>query len=403
LVVNFSMSQSPATSPKRLAILGSTGSIGLSALQVVEANPGLFKVVSLAAARSVESLADQVQRLKPALAAVLDAPAAAALKALLPAGTPTRVVHGSQGYLEAAVGCGPDLVLSAMVGAAGLVPTFAAVAAGINVALANKETLVAAGELVMAEARKTGAAILPVDSEHSAIFQALMGNDPARVRRLLLTASGGPFRHKSAAELKRVTREQALNHPNWSMGPKITIDSATLMNKGLEVIEARWLFDQPLEKIEVVIHPQSLIHSLVEYVDGSVVAQLGLPDMRLPIAFALAYPERRDWSLPPLDLTKSGPLTFEPPDLGRFPALGLAYAAGRAGGAAPAVLGAANEVAVEAFLAGRLDFPGITACVAAVLDSFDGRPAASVAAVLEADRWARQQARSWVGERGTTL
>jgi 1-deoxy-D-xylulose-5-phosphate reductoisomerase len=393
------MNQPSPAKPKRLALLGSTGSIGLSALKVVEAAPELFRVVSLAAARSVDALAGQIARHRPEVAAVLDAAAAQALKALLPAGSPTRVVHGPQGYIEAAVGCGPDMVLSAMVGAAGLVPTFAAVAAGVDVALANKETLVAAGELVMAEARKTGAAILPVDSEHSAIFQALMGNDPARVRRLLLTASGGPFRGKSAAELKRVTREQALNHPNWSMGPKITIDSATLMNKGLEVIEARWLFSQPLDKIEVVIHPQSVVHSLVEYVDGSVVAQLGMPDMRLPIAFALAYPERRDWSLPALDLTKSGPLTFEPPDLTRFPALGLAYAAGRAGGAVPAALGAANEVAVESFLAGRLDFMGITACVSAVLESFDGRPASSVAAVLEADRWARQQARAWVRER----
>jgi 1-deoxy-D-xylulose-5-phosphate reductoisomerase len=347
----------------------------------------------------VEALAGQIARHRPEVAAVFDHAAAKALKALLPADSSTRVVHGPQGYLEAAVGCGPKMVLSAMVGAAGLVPTFAAVAGGVDVALANKETLVAAGHLVMAEAKRTGAAILPVDSEHSAIFQALMGNDPARVRRLLLTASGGPFRGKSAEEIKLVTREQALNHPNWSMGPKITIDSATLMNKGLEVIEAHWLFDQPLKKVEVVIHPQSVVHSLVEYVDGSIVAQLGVPDMRLPIAFALAYPERRDWSLPALDLTKSEPLTFEPPDLTRFPALGLAYAAARAGGATPAVLGAANEVAVEFFLAGRLDFPGITTCVRAVLEGFDNRPAGSVAAVLEADRWARQQARAWVRER----
>ncbi len=394
------MSQYTQSQPKRLAILGSTGSIGLSALKVIETAPESFRVVSLAAARSVRVLAEQARRHRPEVIAVLDARAAEELKALVPPDLAGRVAHGPQGYLEAAVGFGPDLVLSAMVGAAGLVPTFAAVAAGLDVALANKETLVAAGHLVMAEAKKTGAAILPVDSEHSAIFQALMGNDPAGVRRLLLTASGGPFRSASPAELKRVTPEQALNHPNWSMGPKITIDSATLMNKGLEVIEARWLFDQPLEKIQVVIHPQSVVHSLVEYVDGSMVAQLGVPDMRLPIAFALAYPERRYWNLPPLDLTKTGPLTFEPPDMERFPALRLAYQAGQAGGAAPAVLGGANEVAVESFLAGGLDFPGITACAASVLEAFPGRPADSVAAVLEADRWARAQARAWVAGRG---
>ncbi|MBI5523997.1 MAG: 1-deoxy-D-xylulose-5-phosphate reductoisomerase [Desulfarculus sp.] len=384
---------------RRLAILGCTGSIGQNALEVVRAYPGRFQVVSLAAARSVKKLAQQAIEFKPQVLTVIDQAAAAALKDLLPPGLAARVTHGPQGYLEAAVGAGAQVVLSAMVGSAGLLPTFAAVQAGLTVALANKETLVAGGEPVMAAARAKGAVILPVDSEHSAIFQALMGNDPGRVRCLWLTASGGPFRDYSAPELSRVTPAQALNHPNWSMGPKITVDSATLMNKGLEAIEARWLFDQPLDNIKVVIHPQSVVHSLVEYVDGSVLAQLGLPDMRLPIAFALAYPERLASALPALPVTSMGPLTFREPDLERFPALGLAYQAGRAGGTCPAVLNGANEVAVAAFLRGALSFTGIAQCVAAVLERHQAGAADSVAAVLEADRWAREAARAWLAAR----
>ncbi len=384
---------------KRLAILGSTGSIGRSALEVLAEHPGRFQVVSLAAARSVETLAAQARALRPEVIAVLDAAAAARLAALLPDELARRVVHGPQGYLEAAVGCGPDLLLSAMVGAAGLMPTYAAVQAGVDVALANKETLVAGGEPVTAAAQKSGAAILPVDSEHSAIFQALLGNDPAGVAALWLTASGGPFRAYRPQDLAAVTPAQALNHPNWAMGPKITIDSATLMNKGLEVIEARWLFGQPLERIKVVIHPQSVVHSMVEYVDGSVIAQMGMPDMKLPILVALCHPQRLATTWPRLDITRMGPLTFSPPDLERFPALALALAAGRTGGTAPATLNAANEVAVEAFLAGRLDFPGIPACVEAVLSTQASAPAGSVAAVLEADRQARSAARAWLAAR----
>jgi len=385
---------------KRLAILGSTGSIGLSALEVVEARPRNFQVVSLAAARSVKTLALQARRHRPRVLAVIDQEAAAQLKALLPDDLANRVTHGPQGYLAAALEAGADLVLSAMVGAAGLPSTFAAVQAGIDVALANKETLVAGGEPVTAAAAASGARILPVDSEHSALFQALEGNQRSQVRNLWLTASGGPFRRLPAAELARVTPEQALDHPNWSMGPKITVDSATLMNKGLEVIEARWLFATPLERVKVVIHPQSLVHSLVEYIDGSILAQLGPPDMKLPIAYALTYPERLDWDWPRLDIRALGSLTFEEPDLERFPALALAYAAGRQGGTAPAVLNAANEVAVEAFLAGGLDFPGITACAQAVLDALPAGPASSVSQVLEADRRARREARAWLKKRG---
>jgi 1-deoxy-D-xylulose-5-phosphate reductoisomerase len=384
---------------RRLAVLGSTGSIGVSTLEVVEAHPERFQVVSLAAARSVKKLAAQALKHQPQVLAVIDAAAAAELQALLPEDLARRVVHGPQGYLEAAVGSGPQVVLSAMVGAAGLVPTYAAVQAGLTVALANKETLVAGGQPVMAAAQAKGAVILPVDSEHSAIFQALMGNDPQKVRALWLTASGGPFREFSAQRLSQVTPAQALNHPNWSMGPKITVDSATLMNKGLEAIEAHWLFGQPLDKIKVVIHPQSVVHSLVEYTDGSVLAQMGLPDMRLPIAFALAYPERLASELPALPVTSMGPLTFQEPDRQRFPALDLAYSAGRAGGTCPAVLNGANEVAVAAFLQGGLGFTGIVACVQAVLEQHQAGPADSVAEVLEADRWARGAARSWLAAR----
>ncbi len=385
---------------RKVAILGSTGSIGQSALDVVARRSDLFEVVSLAAARSVETLASQAREHRPRLIAVLDAEAARRLRDLLPPDLARRVAHGPAAYLEAAVGAGAQVVLSAMVGSAGLMPTFAAVQAGLTVALANKETLVAGGEVVMAKAAETGAEIVPVDSEHAAIFQALLGARPQEVRCLWLTASGGPFRTKSAAEIQKVTPAEALEHPNWSMGPKITVDSATLMNKGLEVIEARWLFGQPLDKVRVVIHPQSVVHSLVEFVDGTMLAQMGVPDMRLPIASALTHPQRLAWDLPRLELTQQQALTFEEPDLERFPALGLAYAAGKAGGTAPAVLNGANEVAVEAFLAGRLDFPGITACVAEVLDRHQPAPAESVAAVLEADRWARGEARAWLNGRG---
>ncbi|CAO0822494.1 1-deoxy-D-xylulose 5-phosphate reductoisomerase [Desulfarculales bacterium] len=380
---------------RRLAILGSTGSIGVSTLEVVEAYPRHFTVASLAAARSVKKLAEQAIRHQPQVLAVIDEAAATQLKYLLPPKLARRVVHGPQGYLEAAVGCGPQVVLSAMVGVAGLVPTYAAVQAGVTVALANKETLVAGGEPVMAAAKAKGAVILPVDSEHSAIFQGLMGNDPKRVRALWLTASGGPFRQLSPQKLSQVTPAQALNHPNWSMGPKITVDSATLMNKGLEAIEAL-AFWSAHDKIKVVIHPQSVVHSLVEYVDGSVLAQMGLPDMRLPIAFALAYPERLASELPSLPVTSMDPLTFQEPDRERFPALELAYAAGRAGGTCPAVLNGTNEVAVAAFLQGGLAFTGIACCVAEVLQRHQIGPADSVAAVLEADRWARGAARSWL-------
>lgn len=377
---------------KKLAILGSTGSIGLSALDVIERAPDRFQVVSLAAANSIEPLAAQAIKHRPLIISVLTQERAAALSELLPPELRARVVHGPQGYEAATLECGADMVLSAMVGAAGLLPTYGAVKAGIDVALANKESLVAGGQAVMAMAAKTGAALLPVDSEHSALFQALCGGRVEEVKTLWLTASGGPFRQMPAAFLVSVTPEQALKHPNWDMGQKISIDSATLMNKGLEVIEAHWLFDQPFSAIKVVIHPQSWVHSMVEYVDGSILAQLGPPDMRLAIAHALAHPQRLDLGLPTLDPLTMGSLSFKPPDPQRFPALALAYAAGEEGGTCPAVLSAANEVAVQAFLDRRLPFMGIVALCEKVLEAHQRQPASDLNLVLEADAWARETA-----------
>jgi 1-deoxy-D-xylulose-5-phosphate reductoisomerase len=298
-----------------------------------------------------------------------------------------------------AVGTGADVVVSAMVGAVGLEPTLAAIQAGLPVALANKETLVAAGSLVMAAAQARGVSIIPVDSEHSAIFQALHGQRPEDVQLLWLTASGGPFRAWDAERLGQVTAAQALKHPNWSMGPKITIDSATMMNKALEVIEASVLFGLPVDKVRVYIHPQSIVHSLVEFVDGSVIAQLGVPDMRLPIAYALTYPRRLPLNSPPLDLCQIGQLTFEPPDMTRFPGLALGYAAAKTGGTMPAVLNAANEMAVAAFLEDRLTFMGIPATVEATMNAHQPQPLESLEQILAVNRWARDFAHGLINRR----
>jgi 1-deoxy-D-xylulose-5-phosphate reductoisomerase len=395
-----------AAGVRRLTILGSTGSVGEQTLAVAEAFPERFPIAALAAGRNVEKLAEQVRRFRPALVSVADAAGARALRELLgahePGGIQVEIMVGAAGL--AAVAQQPaDLVLSALVGAVGLAPTLAAIRAGRDVALANKEVLVMAGARVMREVRAHGVTLLPVDSEHSAIFQALAGQRREDVSRLILTASGGPFRTWDAARIARATLAEALRHPNWEMGPKITIDSATLMNKGLEVIEARWLFDAPPEQVDVVVHPQSIVHSLVEFKDGSVLAQLGLPDMRVPIAVALAHPERLALDLPRLDLPALAKLEFEDPDRKRFPCLDLAYAALRAAEAAPAVLNAANEVSVAAFLEGRIAFPAIAAANEAVLSAFAARGGAqalgSLDDVLDADAWARAQAREWLGQR----
>ena len=386
---------------KTLVVLGSTGSVGEQTLAVAEAFPERYRIAALAAGRNVEKLAEQVRRFRPERVSVADAAGAEALRARL---GPQEVEIGvGAAGLEAVAVQPADLVVAGLVGAVGLAPTLAAIRAGRDVALANKEVLVMAGALVLREVRAHGVALLPVDSEHSAIFQALAGQRPEDVARLILTASGGPFRTWSAERVARASVEQALAHPNWDMGPKISVDSATLMNKGLEVIEARWLFDVPPERVDVVVHPQSIIHSLVEFVDGSVLAQLGLPDMRVPIAVALAHPERLPLELPRLDLAALGRLDFELPDRKRFPCLELAFAALAADEAAPAVLNAANEVSVAAFLEGRIPFPAVAEANAAVLESHLARaghgPLRDLEDVTHADAWARGRAREWLDAR----
>jgi 1-deoxy-D-xylulose-5-phosphate reductoisomerase len=377
---------------KGVAILGATGSVGTSALQVIEAFPDRFRVVGLAAGRNVERLAAAIRRFHPEIVSVAGEAELAALRALLAPEERARVALacGLEGA-EAVAGHGAaDLVLTAMVGAVGLRPTLTAIRRGVAVAIANKEPLVAAGALCTAEAARCGATLLPVDSEHSAIFQCLRGQRADEVRRLLLTCSGGPFLRHGA--LDDVTVAQALSHPTWSMGPKITVDSATLMNKGLEVIEARWLFGLPAARIDVVVHPESVVHSMIELVDGAVLAQLGTPDMRVPIAHALSYPDRLPLEVPHLDWSALGALTFETPDLRRFAALRLAYEALETGGTAPAVVNAANEVAVAAFLAGRIRFVQIPEVIAQVLAAHRPGSAMSLEEICAADLWAREQA-----------
>ena len=370
-----------------LSLLGATGSIGRQTLDVAE-HLGL-EVCALAAGKRVRELEDAARRFRPKLAVLYDDKAAAELRIKL-ADTETKVLSGMGGLLEAASFPEADTVLAAMSGAVGLRPALRALEAGKKLALANKETLVCAGNLVTALAKERGLPLLPVDSEHSAIFQCLQGG--GEVRRILLTASGGPFRTLGREALKTVTREDALKHPNWAMGPKITVDSATLMNKGLEFIEAMWLFGLPPEKITVLVHPQSVVHSAVEFVDGAVIAQLGTPDMRLPIQLALTWPERKPSPAPALDLTKTAPLTFEEPDLRRFPCLALAMeCAGHKGTADCAVMNAANEEAVGAFLRGQIGFTQIYDLVAAVLEKLSGLPGGSLEEIVAADEAARRQ------------
>ena len=379
---------------KRIAIVGSTGSIGTSALSVIDAHPDRLRVVGLAAGRSVAALADQVRRYRPAVAAIGEAGGVDALSAACQG---TRVSGGTTGLVELATHRDVDILLCASSGTAALEAVLAAIAAGKTIALANKEVLVMAGELVTAAARARGVALLPVDSEHNAIHQCLHGRHASEVRKLVLTASGGPFRGWSAEQLARAGPDDALRHPTWQMGRKITVDSATLMNKGLEVIEAHWLFDVPAERIEVVVHPQSIVHSMVELCDGSVIAQLGVTDMRLPIQYAFSYPERWAAPLPPLDLTRLPPLEFLPPDGASFPCLRLAYQALHAGGTMAVALNAANEVAVEAFLAGRLTFPAIAQVIERTMAAHDVQRADSLAGVRAADAWAREHSRALAG------
>ena len=381
-----------------LAVLGSTGSIGVNTLDVVGRHPDRFQIVALAAHRNVERLFEQCQRFRPRYAVLVDAAAAATLRdRLRSSGSETEVLAGEAALETIASLPAVDAVMAAIVGAAGLRGSLAAAEAGKKVMLANKEALVMAGQLFIDAVRRNRGLLLPIDSEHNAIFQALPRDfggdlDRAGVRRVLLTASGGPFRSATPDQLAKVSPSEACSHPNWVMGRKISVDSATLMNKGLEVIEAHWLFGAPAERIQVVVHPQSVVHSLVEYVDGSVIAQLGNPDMRTPIAHALAFPERIEAGVTGLDLVQVGNLTFEAPDFDRFPCLRLAYDALRVGGTTPAILNAANEVAVARFLDGDLRFVEIPRVIEAVLSRVSGKRAASIEDVFEADRQARSAA-----------
>jgi len=378
---------------KAISILGSTGSIGQNTLKVIE-HLGNFRVVAMAAGRNMTVFAEQIAKFKPELVSCDNDICAERLEQelhRLGAKSP-RIELNSKGLIAVATHPESETVVSATVGAVGFVPTLRAIEAGKRIALANKETLVMAGELMTAAAEKSGAEILPVDSEHNAIHQCLRGEKKDEVRRLILTASGGPFREKSREEIENATRAEALDHPNWKMGEKITIDSATLMNKGLEVVEAKWLFGFEADQISVIVHPQSVVHSMVEMVDGSIIAQMGVTDMKHPIQYALTYPERQKNCLEPLDLRSMNKLTFEEPDLDRFPCLGLAFKALEKGGTMPAVLNAANEVAVQAFLDGKIRLSDVAKVNEAVMNGYETQPASSLESILSADAWARSRA-----------
>lgn len=378
---------------KRLTILGSTGSIGRSTLDVVASNMQDYKIVALSAGSNIDLLERQIRTFSPEVVAVAREGAALALSRRVKG---VEVLAGAEGINTVACYGRSDFVVSSIVGSAGLMPTLAAIRAGKTVGLANKEVLVMAGEIVMAEAGKRGVKIIPVDSEHSAVFQCIEGHKRRGIRRIILTASGGPFVGKKMAELKDITAKDALKHPNWSMGKKISIDSATLMNKGFEVIEACWLFDMPPEKVSVLIHPQSIVHSLIEFIDRSCLAQMSMPDMRGPISYALAYPERISNPIPPLELDDVGSLTFSKPDNEAFPCLSYAYDAIKAGGTMPCVLNASNEVAVNAFLEGRIGFNAISRVVRKTVDSYKAGGTATLEDIMDADRWSREAAEKCV-------
>ncbi|MBN2319851.1 MAG: 1-deoxy-D-xylulose-5-phosphate reductoisomerase [Acidobacteria bacterium] len=382
---------------KVISILGSTGSIGTNTLRVTSSFPKEFRVAGLSGGRNFTLLARQIEATSPEIASCSDKHTSSELQSLLrQRGYPmarTKFVHDMEGHIEVSTHPEPSIVLSAISGAAGLLPTYRALEKGKLIALANKETLVMAGELIMNMSREKQVEIVPVDSEHNAIHQCLRGGKKQEVRRLILTASGGPFRETPKEDLASVTPEQALSHPTWNMGKKITIDSATLMNKGLEVIEASWLFGTHADEIDIVVHPQSVVHSMVEFKDGSILAQLGLTDMRIAIQYALTYPDRWQSPLPSLDIHSLSKLEFSEPDRDKFRCLGLAYRALRTGGTAPAVMNAANEVAVEAFLNDELAFHEIAQLIESVLDAHTPREITDLETVLEADRWAREEAR----------
>ena len=381
---------------RTIALLGSTGSIGVSALRLVREFPQRFRIHGMVAGKNLARLARQIKAFRPKVVAIQSEADVARLRKLI-SQTKVEILFGEAGASAVASAAEVDVVLAAIVGGAGLMPTLKGLLAGKEIALANKEALVMAGEIFVKAARRRGVRLLPVDSEHSAIFQCLQGNQRSEVDKIILTASGGPFLRTPLGALEKVTVAQALKHPNWKMGQKITIDSATMMNKGLEVIEAHWEFGMAPEQIEVVIHPQSVVHSMVRYQDGAVMAQLGIPDMRIPIAYALAYPHRLEGSWPALDLTAHGELNFLPVERKRYPALGLAYVALREGGTLPTVLNGANEVAVAAFLAGRIGFREIHRIIDKTMQRHRNRRAKEIGAIIEVDRWARTEAGSLIG------
>jgi len=381
---------------KRITILGSTGSIGRSTLDVISRNSSQFKVVALAAGRNVDLLEEQVRAFRPDIAAVADQQTAEELSRRV---NGVRILFGTDGINQAAGHESADLVISAIVGSAGLVPTITAVRAGKDIGLANKEALVMAGSIVMEEARRSGVRIIPVDSEHSAVYQCLEGRKKTEIQRIVLTASGGPFVNREKHELDGITAEDALKHPNWSMGRKISIDSATLMNKGLEVIEACWLFDVEADRVDVLIHPQSIVHSMVEFRDRTLLAQMSVPDMRAPIAYALSWPERLETPIHGLELDRIGNLTFKKPDHDCFPCLSYAYEAIRTGGTVPAVLNAANEVAVHAFLDKRIGFNDIPAVIRRTVKEHTMKTSPTLQDVLGADAWARETAEVYIKEK----
>ncbi len=377
---------------KNISVMGSTGSIGLNALKVIESRPEEYRIIALAAGRNIDLLMKQILRFQPVVAAVSEDGLARDLKEKLKGRSKTEILSGSEGFREVASLEEADTVISAISGAAGLVPTYRAVEAGKNIALANKETMVMAGPLIMDLAKANDVSILPIDSEHSAIFQALQGHYREDLKRIILTASGGPFRDVPKKKLKIITPEAALKHPNWDMGKKISIDSATLMNKGLETIEAKWLFGLDIDQIDIVIHPESIVHSMVEYRDGSVIAQLGIPDMITPISYALSYPRHVETGLPSLRLEKVRTLTFKKPDMERFECLALALKASEMGESMPVVMNGANEIAVDYFLRGKIGFLQIPRVIEETMEIHDSFSIDNIEKILEADKWARKTA-----------
>jgi 1-deoxy-D-xylulose-5-phosphate reductoisomerase len=377
---------------KKIAILGSTGSIGVNALKVIRANPEKYEVTALAAGRNIDLLLKQIEAFRPVAVSILDEDLGSELKNRLGGNKGPEVFYGNEGFVRLATLDQIDTVISAMTGAAGLLPTYEAIKAGKDIALANKETMVMAGHLIMTAVKKNGVSLVPIDSEHSAVLQSLQGHTKEDLRRVILTASGGPFRNASMEQMTTITPAQALNHPNWHMGPKISIDSATMMNKGLETIEAKWLFDLEMAQIGILIHPQSVVHSMVEYKDGSIIAQLGIPDMMIPISYALSFPHHLKNDFSTLRLEEIGVLNFEKPDMKKFPCLELAFRAAEIGSSMPAVLNAANEIAVESFLDGKIAFLDIPELIEKSMEAHQPHPVETIEMVMEADRWARKTA-----------